>query len=383
MKWARGRLLMAPVRTMVRHFVPRGVYNTLMGRDPLGLCYHIVSPQRLEHVIHLLPYKTPEMFESDLLYLKKHFHPIDYEQLAQHRVSGKAIPRRSVFLSFDDGYAECFDVVRPLLLKHDVPCTFFVVTDFVDNEKLFYRNEVSLCVEAVSQLEASILGDVLEELGALVGRTFDDRSSFVRWLRGLEWRDGQTIDRVAKLLDVDLQRFLSVKRPYLTSSHVKQLASDGFTVGAHGTNHRRLSNSNQGEIEREITDSCLKVREWTGSARIPFAFPFSAEGIDRGWLERVLLEHPFVGLLFDAWELKRDRDFIVSRVLADWPPNSDGRRSNVPELWRDTYARVLLSGLRTRATSISRLWRTWKADRENDREPRRPVKGRTEARSGP
>lgn len=340
-----------------RKIVPLRMYETFTGLDVVGLCYHLVSREHLEHVSHLFSYKTPEMFESDLLHLKNHYQPISYDQLMRYLASGNRIPPRAVFLSFDDGYSECFNVVRPLLLKYEMTCTFFVPTDFVGNQALFYRNKVSLCIEAMRRLKDREVSDLLGKVSALAGHDVDSPASFVRWIKSLDWKEEHVIDRVGDTLGVDFQRFLAERAPYLTSSQVRQLASDGFTIGAHGTNHRALLGLKREEIEIEITHSCRRVQEWTGKGKIPFAFPFSADGVERDWLEQIVSEDESVGLLFGSGGVKKDRDFIINRVLADLPSNGPGTGTNVPQLLRDAYANELSSSVRTRVGSIVEMWR--------------------------
>ena len=87
------------------------------------------------------------MFERDLLFVREHCTPISFEQLAS-----KDTPRGSVLFTFDDGYRECFSVARPLLKKYEIPCMFFVTASFIDNQRIFYRHKVSLCIEEIAAL---------------------------------------------------------------------------------------------------------------------------------------------------------------------------------------------------------------------------------------
>ena len=64
--------------------------------------------------------------------------------------------------------------------------------------------------------------------------------------------------------------------------------------------HQKLGRLRDGEIEREIVGSCDLIQRITGKANVPFSFPNTATGIDRNFLYQILLENPFIGLLFDA-----------------------------------------------------------------------------------
>ncbi len=104
----------------------------------------------MPHVRHIYPVVPAADFEAALLYLKENYSFVSYAQLHAHIFEGAPLPPRAVHLSFDDGYAECFAVVRPLLLKYEIPGTFFITTGLIDNKILFYRNKQSLCVERLT-----------------------------------------------------------------------------------------------------------------------------------------------------------------------------------------------------------------------------------------
>jgi peptidoglycan/xylan/chitin deacetylase (PgdA/CDA1 family) len=115
------------------------VVRLLSPRPLVSVFYHVVSAARLSHVSALYSYRTPEAFERDLLFLKSNYALVTHEQVVAHREYRAGLPPNAAQISFDDGFSECFDIVRPLLLKHHVPCTFFLVKNLLDNRSLMYR----------------------------------------------------------------------------------------------------------------------------------------------------------------------------------------------------------------------------------------------------
>ncbi|MFH0987848.1 MAG: glycosyltransferase [Parcubacteria group bacterium] len=69
----------------------------------------------------------PEEFEAQLKWLKENRPVI---RLSDWRL----IERDSVALTFDDGFADNYDTIFPLLKKYNLPATFFVSTGFIDNQ---------------------------------------------------------------------------------------------------------------------------------------------------------------------------------------------------------------------------------------------------------
>jgi peptidoglycan/xylan/chitin deacetylase (PgdA/CDA1 family) len=80
--------------------------------DPWGIC---VSPRH---------------FAEHMAALRKVATPIPLRQLYQALENGH-LPRRSVVVTFDDGYADNLHHAKPVLERYDVPATVFLTTGYV------------------------------------------------------------------------------------------------------------------------------------------------------------------------------------------------------------------------------------------------------------
>ncbi|MEX1257219.1 MAG: polysaccharide deacetylase family protein [Gemmatimonadota bacterium] len=319
--------------------VPLALYQRIFRRPCIGINYHMVSDGSLSHVEHVLKYKTAAMFDEDVAYLRENFELISYRDVvARSGAAERPRPRTPITLTFDDGYSQCYSVARPILLRHGAPCTFFIITDSVDNEFLPYANKASLCIARVRELLDTGGEDPLSVVSQTVGTDFDTVEDFARWMRPLYTSDTPNIDRICDVLKIDSDAFLNDHRPFMTSAEIRQLVADGFTVGAHTRRHPYLSNlADERTIEDEIVQSCEYVRDLTGQPSVPFAFPFSAGQLDRAFLERIRRENDCVGYMFDMRGLTIDRPFIVNRIGGDSLDAVSVEESNLPHLMRRAY----------------------------------------------
>jgi len=131
-------------KTFLKHTaanIPLSLYRFFIKRDFLTLCYHVVSDKSLPHIKEYR-YKTKSAFENDILYLKKNFSFISYDELLKYKSGESEIKKNAVLLTFDDGLSECFWEIRPILLKHNVPCVFFIATDFIGSEHYLTWEEI-------------------------------------------------------------------------------------------------------------------------------------------------------------------------------------------------------------------------------------------------
>lgn len=80
-------------------------------------------------------------FEEQLKYLKTHhYHTITPDELYLLLTKKKSIPRKTVMITFDDGYQSNYDLAFPLLKKYNMKGTVFIVGKLAEEGKESYMN---------------------------------------------------------------------------------------------------------------------------------------------------------------------------------------------------------------------------------------------------
>lgn len=91
------------------------------------LMYHHVSPSGGAITCSV------DHFEDQLRWLQKHgYTSLTADQFAGH-LHGKPVPRRSVLLTFDDGYLDNWVYASPLLQKYGFNAVLFIVTSWIND----------------------------------------------------------------------------------------------------------------------------------------------------------------------------------------------------------------------------------------------------------
>jgi peptidoglycan/xylan/chitin deacetylase (PgdA/CDA1 family) len=76
---------------------------------------------------------SPTAFEEQLRTLKEEgYQTIGLNDLTLHLTTGKELPKRSVILTFDDGYRDAYTQAYPLLQRYGFTATFFLTTKPID-----------------------------------------------------------------------------------------------------------------------------------------------------------------------------------------------------------------------------------------------------------
>ena len=93
-----------------------------------------------------MPMFTGSICPSHLICLAAHLDRLQAEgyttislyQLLAHLTQGVPLPEKPVVITFDDGYRDTYENAFPLLRAHGMTATFFVITDFIDEQRPLY-----------------------------------------------------------------------------------------------------------------------------------------------------------------------------------------------------------------------------------------------------
>ncbi len=78
-----------------------------------------------------------DVFDRQMRYLKENaFHTVTPEELLAFLHYRQPLPRKSVWITMDDGYRSTYNVAYPILKKYGFTATMFVYTEFVGASRL-------------------------------------------------------------------------------------------------------------------------------------------------------------------------------------------------------------------------------------------------------
>jgi peptidoglycan/xylan/chitin deacetylase (PgdA/CDA1 family) len=112
--------------------IPKRPWNPA-GVEPRGyqlvpiLCYHNMGPQTRGRLL-----MSASAFEEQMRYLKREgYHVISLKQFLDFAALRQQLPRKTVVLTFDDGWRSFKEYAYPLLKELGFPATLFIYTDFI------------------------------------------------------------------------------------------------------------------------------------------------------------------------------------------------------------------------------------------------------------
>lgn len=106
------------------------------GSSAAILMYHSVLPDpslaadSLGGITH-----AETVFRAQMELLARDFNPISLDELFKHVSGAQDLPKRSIVVTFDDGYVDNCQIAMPLLNQAGIPATFYVTVDCVQNQR--------------------------------------------------------------------------------------------------------------------------------------------------------------------------------------------------------------------------------------------------------
>ena len=109
----------------------------LRGPSVAILMYHSILPDPSLRVDWLGGIIHSELaFRAQMELLARDFVPISLDRALKYVRGSDHLPKRSVVVTFDDGYADNYEVAVPVLDQVGVPATFYVTVDCVEHRRI-------------------------------------------------------------------------------------------------------------------------------------------------------------------------------------------------------------------------------------------------------
>lgn len=266
-----ARCLATVIRSLFRMRAPSGSQGRLS-----ILIFHRVLPRR-DALQPDIP--DADQFDSICRWMRAWFDVLPLPE-AVRRLQDRSLPAGAACITFDDGYADNYDVASPILHRHGLPATVFVATGYLDGGRMFNDS----IIESVRRAAAPTLdlrdthwGNIgLFDLSSIDSR----RSSFATLLRVVKpW---PVKDRIA--FCADLQRRAGVaelpRDLMMSGLQVQNLHRAGITIGAHTVTHPILAELSEDAALNEMTLGRAELQSLTNSPIGLFAYPNGRPDLD-------------------------------------------------------------------------------------------------------
>ena len=211
-------------------------------------------------------------FEKQLRYFRRYYQIVTPEEVIAAREDPDILPSNSLMLTFDDGYADHFVNVFPLLDAYGMSGVFFVPTMSGHERQILEVNKIQfvLAVEAEPQKILQSIDRILAKMRTqdpLLGSVdqycsvcsethrYDDQNTiYVKYLLQKaipQPARSQVIDQLFRAHVTEDERAF-VEELYLTTPQIRTMQRCGMTFGGHGASHEWLDQMDPVAQRKEI-----------------------------------------------------------------------------------------------------------------------------------
>ena len=210
-------------------------------------------------------------FRKQIYYLKKNFNILSNNQFIEILNSRKIPKKKSILLTFDDGYRDHFEYVFPFLKKQDVSAVFYPPIMCVRNKAVLDVNKIHFILakeenrdkilDLIFLYVKKILNKNPQQIGIekinLLSRYDDKKTILIKILLQhhlpLPYRT-KIVDKIFKhIVNYSEEEFSKIL--YMNKNNIQELYKNNFSIGSHGYNHYWWEKINKNEQEMEIKKS--------------------------------------------------------------------------------------------------------------------------------
>lgn len=231
--------------------------------------------------------KSHEVFEQRLLWFKSRYNLVGMQDLREHIYNGKPL-KNACMLSVDDGWCSTYDIIYPVMKKHNVPFTIFVSPELM-------KTGINFWYYTYNYLNPEDIRDVIIRRGHF--------SEDVRKYAADMILKELPIEEIYDIL-TEVQKChpeIQIPRGFMNTEEVLKLHKSGLVeVGAHTMIHPVLANETDEVSYREIQNSVIGLSEILDCEVKTLAYPNGIEGLDYGLREQNYAQSVGVDMAFSV-----------------------------------------------------------------------------------
>lgn len=289
-------------------------------------------------------------FIAQIQFLKKNYNIVTIEDVMAYYQTGENLPKNAALLTFDDGYAEHFTHVYPILKKYGVQGSFYIPAKTIVENSLLDVNKIHFILASCTDI--NLLVARIKQLIENYQQQFELKSfdTYYTELAVANRFDPAEVIFVKRILQHALpERLRNIiadqlfteyigmddaafsRELYMDEHQVAHLVSDGMHVGSHGYDHYWWNKLDTASLNKEIDLSLdflatvgADINNW--SACYPYGS--SSDNVVRCLQERGC--KLALTTVVDTADLVQENPLLIPRLdTNDLPKQADA----LPNIW--------------------------------------------------
>jgi peptidoglycan/xylan/chitin deacetylase (PgdA/CDA1 family) len=225
---------------------------------------------------------TTADFEDHMKLLAARFSPVSIDNIGKYFEGSQKLPKRSVVVTFDDGYLDNYEWAAPILRRCGIPAAFYVTVSPTADGKSLWFSRTRYAFEAASARawKHPATGEEWPlSLPEERFRAFKIAGKYCASLAGE--RQNQAVRDIENSLGS--RAFPYEGKLMMTWEQLCDLESQGHIVGSHTMSHPNVAHIPSNQAEYELAESKRILESHLGHPVRHFSYPHPA--LNPHWTE--------------------------------------------------------------------------------------------------
>ncbi|CAN5534987.1 N/A [soil metagenome] len=219
-----------------------------------------------------------KQFGDHIKYLSDNYRIVPLEKIVEEIKLGFNPPKKTIAITFDDGYENNYQFAFPILKKYNVPATIFITTCYTDTQNILWYDELDFIKNYINvaeinlneiDLRQTLKIKTLSSISALKNLFKElipeEKMKFLKWLK-------TKFEIVSDKENINPQFWKQ-----LSSKQIIEMRDSGLIdFGSHTVNHPNLNLIPTLNIQKELVESKRKLEAITQLSITSIAYPDGA-----------------------------------------------------------------------------------------------------------
>ena len=283
------------------------------------------------------------LFREQIAFMKSNFNIVTMEQVLEAISTKEKLPEKALLLTFDDGYADNYNVAMPILEEYGVQGSFFIPGKTFTTHQLLDVNKIHYVLASANIY--NLVEDLKKEMDYYRGQEFQyapTEELFAKYDVASRFDIKETVfvkQMLQTVLPERLRNIISSKlfakyvgvteeqlayELYMSEEQIRTMKRHGMFIGIHGYDHYWLGNLPVEQMENDISLALDALDEFVDRKQWVMNYPYG--NYNKDVIAYISKQGACLGLTTEVRlaDIDKDNPLELPRLdCNDFPPKSD------------------------------------------------------------
>lgn len=212
-------------------------------------------------------------FHQQMLWLKEN-HAVFFseDEIIYYQQKKKKIPKRSVLITFDDGYKDNFTLAYPVLRSLQIPAIYFIPSGAIRDRTLGWWDIIAFFIKKTKKKAISVKGDELS-----LQSDGEKKKTIFHLLQLMKTepysRTQDLLNVLSEECEVEFPSYDEQDAELMNWKDIRDVLSNGIAIGSHTVSHRVLATLDEDKQFEELRSSKRFLEDMLPGNIRSFSYP--------------------------------------------------------------------------------------------------------------